>query len=437
MSQPARLIVALGSAREIPLGDEPFLIGRSNECHLVLEGNGNASRKHAQIRRSGAQWLITDLGSGNGTLVNGQRVTECPLLSGDSVSVGGVEMRFVLGGAPAPAHAPASPSPPPRPTAPAPSPPAVPNAYPAHPHPVPSEPGTEAVDMGRVLQGGSLETAAFDTPSAVADTGEFAGGLPVKKNVAIALGVAGVFLAGLGWMFFVNREPPRAPGPTLEPYARIQCYVNDYAYLTLEHQSVRPRDPTIARATSKADGTNEIAVLGLKPGKTVIEVLVDRDRGWAIDVLVKEKEAWPPGWTQDDRLGAAEQLKREADGMYRGIQGNVAAMVAVYHMCRKILHLYENCEFFPPEPHQLAEERALELETQIKAKEKEALTEFRRLYRTGNWEGAESQINELLSIFPEDGSDENLLRVHGDSKKYRQYFLLREKLRESRRQGRK
>ncbi len=64
-------------------------IGRSANSHLVLGGE-MVSRQHAMLQRSdGGQFYITDLGSSNGTLVNGVRISVPTILSpGDQVTVG-------------------------------------------------------------------------------------------------------------------------------------------------------------------------------------------------------------------------------------------------------------------------------------------------------------------------------------------------------------
>ncbi len=69
------------------------VIGRSSECDLRLD-DANASRRHAEVRRIGDGYSLVDLGSTNGTEVNGQRIQETALMSGDVISVGTSEITF-------------------------------------------------------------------------------------------------------------------------------------------------------------------------------------------------------------------------------------------------------------------------------------------------------------------------------------------------------
>ena len=54
----------------------------------------NVSRRHAEVRPSGDGFVIVDLGSTNGTKVNGLTVTERRLEDGDEVALGNTRLRF-------------------------------------------------------------------------------------------------------------------------------------------------------------------------------------------------------------------------------------------------------------------------------------------------------------------------------------------------------
>jgi pSer/pThr/pTyr-binding forkhead associated (FHA) protein len=77
------------------VGAEPLVIGRLPECEIVLQ-DSNVSRRHAELRRSGDGVFVTDLGSTNGTRVNGTPIREQMLTSGDEVSVGSTRLIFEM-----------------------------------------------------------------------------------------------------------------------------------------------------------------------------------------------------------------------------------------------------------------------------------------------------------------------------------------------------
>ena len=57
-------------------------------------GDPNVSRHHAEVRPSGDGFIVADLGSTNGTKVNGSRVAEQQLRDGDEVTFGNTVMHF-------------------------------------------------------------------------------------------------------------------------------------------------------------------------------------------------------------------------------------------------------------------------------------------------------------------------------------------------------
>ena len=82
------LILKEGAAPvTLQLGDDVIAIGRSKENNIVLK-NIKASRRHARIERIGATYQITDLGSGNGTKVNGKKIDFQALNKGDEIAIG-------------------------------------------------------------------------------------------------------------------------------------------------------------------------------------------------------------------------------------------------------------------------------------------------------------------------------------------------------------
>jgi FHA domain/Domain of unknown function (DUF1707) len=82
----------------LPEAEGSVTLGRSRECDCVL-AEPSVSRRHAELRREGTRWVLRDLGSRNGTRVNGARLLdEAEVCPGDRVSFG--DARFRLGEAP-------------------------------------------------------------------------------------------------------------------------------------------------------------------------------------------------------------------------------------------------------------------------------------------------------------------------------------------------
>ncbi|MCL6106778.1 MAG: DUF3662 and FHA domain-containing protein [Actinobacteria bacterium] len=69
------------------------LIGRSSQADMVLS-DPNISRRHAELRQRGNDFIIIDLGSTNGVEVNGRRVKTKTLASGDVITLGTTKVRF-------------------------------------------------------------------------------------------------------------------------------------------------------------------------------------------------------------------------------------------------------------------------------------------------------------------------------------------------------
>jgi hypothetical protein len=75
------------ATRRVPMSGTPMGIGRAPECEVVLK-DSRVSRRHARLAARDGVLVLTDLGSTNGTRVNGHRVTEVVLGAGDRVQVG-------------------------------------------------------------------------------------------------------------------------------------------------------------------------------------------------------------------------------------------------------------------------------------------------------------------------------------------------------------
>lgn len=92
----AKLIVQSGPNKGTiyELGDQPMVLGRDLSCELQVPDD-KVSRRHFRIAREGEAWTLTDLGSRNGTVVNGTRVETRTLVPLDEIKVGDTTLLFV------------------------------------------------------------------------------------------------------------------------------------------------------------------------------------------------------------------------------------------------------------------------------------------------------------------------------------------------------
>jgi tetratricopeptide (TPR) repeat protein len=91
-----KLVVTAGpkEGEEFPLEDEEYVVGRSTDNPICIQDT-SVSRKHIALRRVGGGWTVSDLGSGNGTLVNGEQITdETVLANGDVITMGDTEVTY-------------------------------------------------------------------------------------------------------------------------------------------------------------------------------------------------------------------------------------------------------------------------------------------------------------------------------------------------------
>jgi hypothetical protein len=92
----ARRALLLYNGRRLVVGSQGATIGRSRECEVVVD-DANVSRRHAELRPRGAAWVLTDLGSTNGTRLDGRRIERPePLEPGDRIEVGASVITFDL-----------------------------------------------------------------------------------------------------------------------------------------------------------------------------------------------------------------------------------------------------------------------------------------------------------------------------------------------------
>lgn len=110
-----------GERRSFSLPRDVTVLGRREDCDLRIP-LGEVSRKHARLIADADMLKIEDLGSSNGTFVNGQRIQETQVNAGDAIQIGPVSFVVQIDGVPAdediqaPVVAAAAPSPDPEDT---------------------------------------------------------------------------------------------------------------------------------------------------------------------------------------------------------------------------------------------------------------------------------------------------------------------------------
>ena len=91
-----KVIEGAKAGSKVAVKKERFLIGRSPKCHLSA-GSTAISRKHCAITRHDAKVTVEDLGSRNGTLVNGKKVSGAiELSSGDELAIGPLKFMVTI-----------------------------------------------------------------------------------------------------------------------------------------------------------------------------------------------------------------------------------------------------------------------------------------------------------------------------------------------------
>jgi hypothetical protein len=88
------VVIEKGKAgKAFPLAKDRVIIGRLGESDLVLSDPG-VSRRHAEVRHEDGNYVIADLGSTNGTMVNEATIGERVLEEGDRITVGRTVLEF-------------------------------------------------------------------------------------------------------------------------------------------------------------------------------------------------------------------------------------------------------------------------------------------------------------------------------------------------------
>jgi hypothetical protein len=86
----------LMGGKRLVVGPQGVTMGRSRQCDVTVD-DPNVSRNHAEVRPRGGSWVLNDMGSTNGSRLNGQRVDGSEVLKpGDEIELGTTVLRFEL-----------------------------------------------------------------------------------------------------------------------------------------------------------------------------------------------------------------------------------------------------------------------------------------------------------------------------------------------------
>ena len=96
MARELHIESADNQVKRIDLGEDSYSLGRAHTNKLCYPDDASLSRAHMLVEKDGADWVVSDLGSKNGTLVNGARITGATKLSpGDRLAAGQLVLRFI------------------------------------------------------------------------------------------------------------------------------------------------------------------------------------------------------------------------------------------------------------------------------------------------------------------------------------------------------
>jgi pSer/pThr/pTyr-binding forkhead associated (FHA) protein len=89
-------VLLLLDGKRLVVGPTGATLGRSRQCDVVVN-DPNVSREHAEIRPRGGSWILNDLGSTNGSVLNGRRIDAPEVLKrGDEIELGTSVITFEL-----------------------------------------------------------------------------------------------------------------------------------------------------------------------------------------------------------------------------------------------------------------------------------------------------------------------------------------------------
>ena len=241
-----KLLVKFGDeSREVEFKEAEISIGRSTD-NLIPLNDKKSSRKHAKIEKINDEYLVNDLGSGNGTKVNGKDVNTHVLCKGDEIAIGLTTIFVLALDTPAGRSVPAPVAAAPAAAVAAPPPPPPAAAAPA-PEPAPSARNTErrsADSMDEARRKATRRAIARNSSSWV--------GTAASILVLLAIGAGGWWAYGKYEEESYRKDEAKraAELKSTEPYRNAEA---EYRKFQKTAEADPVEDSVIAQATSLAE----------------------------------------------------------------------------------------------------------------------------------------------------------------------------------------
>jgi len=174
---PVLTVETAEGSSDVEVVRDRFVIGRAPGSDVVVPDQA-ISRSHAALEKRSDGWYLIDLGSGNGTILNGERISEAQILDGDVFTVGNADVTFTAPGA-----------------------------------------GGAQSAMGRTV----MLPAAEATATGIGGASPRGGSLfQRRKKFFLIVGSIIVFIGILGIVKKLTQKPPPPPGPTAEEVAAME-----------------------------------------------------------------------------------------------------------------------------------------------------------------------------------------------------------------------
>lgn len=406
----ASLVVESGDekGRAYRLTKKPFFIGRRPDCEVMINDPA-VSRKHAQIRYEGGKFILSDLGTPNGTFVNGERIEERQLKRGDVVRVGKLEMKLVFVAAPescAPLTAASARQRQSQMEA-----TALVDMEKLLRRPA-EEDVTSFLDMDKILRGevdeGIDHTAFLDMSEVLSGSGKAA--VSWKKVLMFGIPAAVLLVAVLGLVMFSGDGSPVEQVETIS----LKIGLEERRSFPLPVKVVSTSDAAVA---SLRTDENILIVLGVTPGRTEVVVKDAAGKRIKLAVEVQPDEGLIRGITLPDeykkathqeKLQIAEKLVNDGDALASQRDTVIENHYLAFQAYVEAFLLMDTLDIKPGLYYE-AKSKLKNLEYEIQELERKYFLEVVKASKTGRYDIALDNLRILMRLFPNPKGEKHAL----------------------------